>query len=157
MTWLTIVECLSYRWPRICPVCRSHNSVPLHSSPNMTDRRDFNIINTTCATRTAYPSAAPRFTHGFEWDLCSLIFLCSVLWAIVRFFVIFHLTTIVLTVLLRFTASDNFSGTLNTLLKRIMLSTFLSLLNRQYMCSHCYILFDEIDQAFNTHKNTYIS
>ena len=119
MTWLTIVECLSYRWPRICPVCRSHNSVPLHSSPNMTDRRDFNIINTTCATRTAYPSEAPRFTHGFEWDLCSLIFLCSVLWAIVRFSVIFHLTTIVLTVLLRFTASDNFFGTLNTLLKRI--------------------------------------
>ena len=141
MTWLTIVECLSYRWPRICPVCRSHNSVPLHLSPNMTDRRDFNIINTTCATsgtRTAYPSAAPRFTYGFEWDLSSLIFPCSVLWAIVRF-------------------SVNFFGTLNTLLKRIFLCTFLSLLNRQYMCSHCYILFDEIDQAFNTHKNTYIS
>jgi hypothetical protein len=119
MTWLTIVECLSYRWPRRCPVCRSHNSVPLHSSPNMTDRRDFNIINTACATRTAYPSEAPRFTHCFEWDLCSLIFLCSVLCAIVRFFCYFSFDRYCIDRPSSVYASDNFFCTLNTLLKRI--------------------------------------
>ena len=61
----------------------------------------------TCGAGTVYPYRAPEFTPCFEWGSCCSIFsfLCSVLYIIVRHFVVF-LLIIVLSVFLQFTASD---------------------------------------------------
>ena len=47
MTWLTVMEYLCHKWPRICSTCRKH------------------FPGVTSGAGTAYPSGAPRFTPGF--------------------------------------------------------------------------------------------
>ena len=62
MTWLTVVQYLCHKLPRIYSVCRNHNPV---LSLFMTYHRVYNMSNTTCATSgagTVYPSRAPEFT-----------------------------------------------------------------------------------------------
>jgi hypothetical protein len=66
MTWLTIMEYLCHKWPRICSTCRKH--FPVLSSFT-TYYRVCNHINTTGATSgagTANPSGAHEFTPGFS-------------------------------------------------------------------------------------------
>jgi hypothetical protein len=66
MTWLTVMEYLCHKWPRICSICRKH--FPVLSSFT-TYYRVCNYINTTGATSgagTAYPSGASDFTSGFS-------------------------------------------------------------------------------------------
>ena len=66
MTWLTVMEYLCHKWPRIYSTCRKH--FPFLSS-FMTYHRVCNKINTTGATSgavTAYPSGAPEFTPSFS-------------------------------------------------------------------------------------------
>jgi hypothetical protein len=69
MTWLTVMEYLCHRWPRICSTCRKH--FPVLSS-FMTYHELCNLINTTglrSGAGTAYHSGAhefiPRFLEGF--------------------------------------------------------------------------------------------
>ena len=65
MTWLTVMEYLRHKWPRICSTCCKH--FPVLSS-FMTYHQVCNQINTTGVTSgrgTAYPSGAPEFTPGF--------------------------------------------------------------------------------------------
>ena len=74
MTWLTVMEYLCYKWPRICSTCRKH--FPVLSS-FMTHHRICYYINTTGATSgagTAYPSGAPEFTPDILWGSCYSIF-----------------------------------------------------------------------------------
>jgi hypothetical protein len=74
MTWLTIMEYLCHRWPRICSSCRKHFLV---LSSFMTYHQVCKWINTTDATSgagTAYPYGAPEFTTGFWWGSCYSIF-----------------------------------------------------------------------------------
>ena len=62
MIWLTAMEYLCHKWPRICTTCRKH--FPVLSS-FMTYHHVCNKINTTSATSgagTAHPSGAPKFT-----------------------------------------------------------------------------------------------
>ena len=62
MTWLTVVQYLCHKLPRIYSICRNHNPV---LSLFMTYHRVYNMSNTTCATSgagTVYPSRAPEFT-----------------------------------------------------------------------------------------------
>ena len=62
MTWLTVVQYLCHKLPRIYSVCRNHNPV---LSLFMTYHRVYNMSNTTCATSgagTVYPSRASEFT-----------------------------------------------------------------------------------------------
>ena len=83
---------------------RNHNPV---LSSVMTYHRGCNNSNTTavaCGTGTAYYSTAPAFTPGFS-GIRVARFLCSVLKIIFCPFVLFPLS-IVLSALLRFTASD---------------------------------------------------
>ena len=104
--WVTKLY-LCHNWPRICSVCRNHNSV---LSPFMTYHGVCNYGNTmgaTCRAGAAFPYGTPEFTPGFYWGLfCPIIsFLYSVcrsLFAVLFFFFF----TIVLSVLLRFTISD---------------------------------------------------
>jgi hypothetical protein len=66
MTWLTVMEYLCHKWPRICSTCRKHFRF---LSPFTTYHRVCKEINTTDATSgtgTAYPSVAPEFTLGFS-------------------------------------------------------------------------------------------
>ena len=66
MTWLTVMEYLCPKLPRIFSTCRKH--FPVLSS-FMTYHRVCDWINTTGATggtRTAYPSGAPEFTPCFS-------------------------------------------------------------------------------------------
>ena len=66
MTWLTVMECLCQKWPRICSTCRKH--LPVLSS-FVTYHWVCNKINTMGATsgaETVYPSGAPEFTPGFS-------------------------------------------------------------------------------------------
>ena len=66
MTWLTVMEYLCHKWPRICSTCRKH--FPVLSS-FMTCHRVCNWINTTGVTSgagIAYPSGAPEFTPVFS-------------------------------------------------------------------------------------------
>jgi hypothetical protein len=74
MTWLTAMEYLCHKLPRICSTCRKH--FPVLSS-FMTYYRIFNYINTTGVTSgagTVYPSGAPEFTPCFKWGSCFSIF-----------------------------------------------------------------------------------
>jgi hypothetical protein len=75
MTWLTAMEYLCHKWPRICSTCRKHFQVIFSF---MTYHRVCNYINTTGANSgagTAYPSGAPEFT--FQWGSCySILVLC---------------------------------------------------------------------------------
>jgi hypothetical protein len=64
MTWLTVMEYLSHKWPRICSTC---NNFPVLSSFT-TYYRVCNYIYTTGVTSgagSAYPAGAPEFTPGF--------------------------------------------------------------------------------------------
>jgi hypothetical protein len=64
-TWLTAMEYLCHKWPRICSTCRKH--FPVLSS-SMTYHRVCNYINTTGATSeagTTYHSIVHEFTPGF--------------------------------------------------------------------------------------------
>jgi hypothetical protein len=67
MTWLNVTEYLCYRWPRICPVFRSRNTVlnffsydlpPVFNKSNTTD--------VTSRTGTTYSSGVPEFTKFFS-------------------------------------------------------------------------------------------
>jgi len=63
-TVTTVTEYLCQKWPRICSVCRNHNSV---LSSFMNYHRFCNKSNTTGATSgtaTAYPSEAPAIIFG---------------------------------------------------------------------------------------------
>ena len=86
MTWLTVIEYLCQRWPRICSICRKH--FPVLSSFMIYHR----VCNTTGVTRgaeTNYPSGAPEFTPCFSgvrvtrslvWCVCfadHCLFFCS--------------------------------------------------------------------------------
>ena len=65
MTWLTVMEYLCHKWPRICSTCRKHFQI---LSSFITYHRVCDYINTTGATNvagTAYLSGAPEFTPGF--------------------------------------------------------------------------------------------
>ena len=60
MIWLTVTECLCYKGPRICSVCRNHYLV---LSSFMNYHRVCNKSNTTGATsasRTTYSSGIPE-------------------------------------------------------------------------------------------------
>jgi hypothetical protein len=74
MTWLTDMEYLCHKWPRICSTCCKH----FPALPSfMTYHRVCNEINTTGATSrtgTAIPSGAPVFTPGFLWGSYYSIF-----------------------------------------------------------------------------------
>ena len=85
--------------------CRNHSPSSFITYYGVCDQ-----INTTGATSgvvTAYPPKAPQFNSSFQWRSYYLIcsFLCSVLQIVVCPSVLF-LLAIVLSVLLRFTASD---------------------------------------------------
>ena len=74
MTWLTVMEYLCHKWPRIC--FTSRKNFPVLSS-FMTYHRVCNLINTTSATSgagTAYHFGAPEFIPGFYWGSCYAIF-----------------------------------------------------------------------------------
>jgi hypothetical protein len=74
MAWLTVMEYLCPKLPRIFSTCRKHFLV---LSSFMTYHRVCNWINTTGATGgtgTADPSGAPEFTPCFEWGSCYSIF-----------------------------------------------------------------------------------
>ena len=65
MTWVVVTEYLCHKWPRICSVCRNHNSV---LSWFMTYHKVCHKSTTMGATfraATAYPSAAPEFIPLF--------------------------------------------------------------------------------------------
>jgi hypothetical protein len=65
MTWLTVMEYLCHKWPRIGSTYRKHTPV---ISLFMTYHRVCKKINTTGATSragTAYPSEVPEYTLGF--------------------------------------------------------------------------------------------
>ena len=102
ITWLNFTEYLCHKWPRICSVCRNHNSV---LSLFLTYHWFCSNRNTTgvlCGAGTAYPSTAPEFTPGFKWDLCCSIvsFLCTVLYIILCPFVLFLFSIVVYVLLL---------------------------------------------------------
>jgi hypothetical protein len=74
MTWLTVMEYLCHKWPRIFFTCLKHFPV---LSPFTTYYRVCNLINTTDASSgggNAYSSRAPEFTPGFLWGSCYSIF-----------------------------------------------------------------------------------
>jgi hypothetical protein len=74
VTWLTVMEYMCHKWPRICSTCRKH--FPVLSS-FMTYRRVCSLINATGVTSgagTAYPSGAPEFIPDFQWGSCNSIF-----------------------------------------------------------------------------------
>ena len=74
VTWLTVMEYMCHKWPRICSTCRKH--FPVFSS-FMTYHRVCSLINTTGVTSgagTAYLSGAHEFTPGFQWGSCNSIF-----------------------------------------------------------------------------------
>jgi hypothetical protein len=91
MTWLTVIEYLCHKWPRICSTCRKH--FPVRSS-FMTYHRVCCWISTTGATiqaGTAYPSGAHEFTPSFKWGTCYSIFsficmFCRSLFVLLYFF-----------------------------------------------------------------------
>ena len=115
MTWLTAMEYLCHKWPRICFTCREH--FPVVSS-FMTYHRVCNEINTTGATGgagTAYPSGAPEFTPGFSWGSCYSIF---------SFMYMFCRLWFVLLSVLRFTDSDYPFGIFKLLFSYFIISKF---------------------------------
>ena len=66
ITWLTVMEYLCHKWPRICSSCRKH--FPVLSS-FVAYHRLGNYINTTGVTSragTPYPSGAHEFIPGFS-------------------------------------------------------------------------------------------
>ena len=72
-TWLTVMEYLCHKCPRICAICKHFPAL----SSFMTYHRVCNQINTTCVTSgagTACPFGAPGFSPGFQWGSCYSIF-----------------------------------------------------------------------------------
>ena len=65
VTWLTAMEYLCHKWPRICSVCRNHS--PVLSSFMISHRvcNKSNSTGATCGAGTAYPSGAHDFIPGF--------------------------------------------------------------------------------------------
>jgi len=60
MIWLMITENLCHKYPRMCSVCRNHNSV-LSSFITRVTRRVTHV-----EAGTVYPSGAPEFPAGFS-------------------------------------------------------------------------------------------
>jgi hypothetical protein len=63
MTWLSVTEYLYHKWPRMCSVCRNHNSV---LSSFKIYHRVSNYSNTksgTCGAATTYSLGAPELTN----------------------------------------------------------------------------------------------
>jgi hypothetical protein len=91
MTWLTVMEYLCHKWPRICSTCRKH--FPVLSSFT-TYYRVYNLINTMGATSgagTAYLSRPHELTPGFYCGSCYSIFssicmFCKSLFVLLFFF-----------------------------------------------------------------------
>ena len=77
MTWLTAMEYLCHKWPRICSICRKH--LPILCS-FMTDHRVCSYIDAKGATKgalTAYLSGVLELTPGFLLSSCFFIsFMC---------------------------------------------------------------------------------
>ena len=117
MTWLTAMEYLCHKWPRICSTCRKH--IPVHSS-FLTYHRVCYYINTASATSgagTAYPSEhmiSPPVFRGSCYSVFSFMCMffvdrCLSFCPFVLFLlaiVLSVLLAIVLSVLLRFTDYD---------------------------------------------------
>ena len=87
-------------------------------------QRYVNTTGSISGAGTAYPSGAPEFTPGFQWDSCCSIFcfLCNVLQITVCPFVLFHLP-IVFSVRLPFTDSDYPFGIFKLFLWCLVLQT----------------------------------
>ena len=91
MTWLTVMEYLCHKWPRICSTCRKY--FPVLSSFT-TYYRVYNLINTMGATSgagTSYLSRPHELTPGFYCGSCYSIFssicmLCKSLFVLLYFF-----------------------------------------------------------------------
>jgi len=66
MTWLSVTEYLYHKWPRMCSVCRNHNSV---LSSFMIYHRVSNYSKTKsgiCGAATTYSLGAPELTSDFR-------------------------------------------------------------------------------------------
>ena len=66
MTWLTGMEYMCHRWPRICSTCRKHflllsSFMAYHLVCSYT-----NTTGNTSGAGTAHPSGAPEFNPGFS-------------------------------------------------------------------------------------------
>jgi hypothetical protein len=91
MTWLTVLEYLCHKWPRIFSTGFKH--FPVLSSFT-TYYRVCNLINTTGGSSgggNAYPSRAPEITPGFLWGSCYSFFsfiyvFCWSLFILLHFF-----------------------------------------------------------------------
>jgi len=93
MTWLTVMEYLCHKWPRICSFCRNHNPV---LSSFMTYPRVYyksNITGATSGAGIAYRSEAHEFTPVFSkayvaQSLILCIVFCISLFGFFSFFVL---------------------------------------------------------------------
>ena len=77
MTWLTVTEYVSRKWPRIDSVCRNHSPV---ISPFTTDFRVCNQSNTMGASRSGLPFRSiwvGSFVHVVKLYVYMCLTLCS--------------------------------------------------------------------------------
>ena len=80
-TWLTVMEYLCHKWPRICSTCRNHKIRSFHRSwlsPRFCNKSD--TMGATSGAGTAYFSGTFEFNPGLMWGSCcsSFSFLCGV-------------------------------------------------------------------------------
>ena len=107
MIWLTITVFLYNSWPRICSVCRNHNSVLSSLVIYLRVCKNSRTTGTTYGPETAYPSGALEFIPHFSGVHVarSVIFYEVFCTSMFSPFVPF-LFAITLSVLLRFTTFD---------------------------------------------------
>jgi len=101
MTWLTAMEYMCYKWPRICSVCRNHDPILSSFTTNHRIYSSSNKTGATCGTGTVYTSGSTPVFSGVHVarSLLFCVMFCRSL------FVLFRLV-IMLSVLLQITASD---------------------------------------------------
>jgi hypothetical protein len=105
MNWLTVTECLCYKWPRICSVCCNCSPVFPQSWPPGCNKSS--TTGATCGSATTHPSGAPKFTPNFSGFVlvARCLALCVAFCRLLIDLLPFLLLVIVLSVL-RFTDSD---------------------------------------------------
>ena len=116
MTWLTAMEYLCHKWPRICSTCRKHfpvlsSFINYHGFVTRLKRR-VSLVEQELLTLPEHPSSLPVFSGvRVTWSL--VLYVCFVNRCL-SFCLFFF--AIVLCVLLRYTDSDYPFGIFKTVL-----------------------------------------
>jgi hypothetical protein len=87
MTWLTVIEYLYHKWPRICSTCRMHFPVLSTFITGFGTKllRRVPLVEQELLTPPVHPSSPPIFS-GFHVTLSFMCMFCRLLFVLLYFF-----------------------------------------------------------------------